>query len=476
MQVYNPYLPSYEYIPDGEPYVFDGRLYVYGSHDKFGGQRFCENDYVCWSAPVDNLADWRCEGVIYRKTWDPMNADGSSCLYAPDVQRGPDGRYYLYYALDKLGIMSVAVCDSPAGDFAYYGCVRHADGQPVGANPGDIFQFDPGIFMDDDGRVYLYSGFAPRAGWIDPQTFGGRRTEGAYCMELEPDMLTVKAGPELVVPGPELSQGAGFDSHAFFEASSLRKIGGRYYFIYSSINSHELCYATGEQPDGPFTFGGTLVSNGDVFLNGRTVEKAVGYMGNNHGSLVQVGGQWYVFYHRQTNRHGFSRQGCAEPIVIDAEGRIRQVEMTSCGLNGGPLAGHGRYEAYIACNLYYKGSAGFYGSTAYDEHPYLTQTGEDREGAPDQHIANMRHGAVAGFKYFDLRGTTGISVEARGTAQGTLTVLSGPAGDVLARIPICAGEEHGVFSAGLDSPDGVSALFFLYEGEGAMDFRAFTLH
>lgn len=476
MQAYNPYLPSYEYIPDGEPYVFDGRLYAYGSHDKFGGQRYCENDYVCWSAPVDDLADWRCEGVIYRKNWDPMNADGSSCLYAPDVQRGPDGRYYLYYALDKLGIMSVAVCDSPAGAFAYYGCVHHADGQPVGAKPGDIFQFDPGIFMDDDGRVYLYSGFAPRAGWIDPQTFGGRRTEGACCMELEPDMLTVKAGPKLVVPGPELAQGTGFDGHAFFEASSLRKIAGRYYFIYSSINFHELCYATGDRPEGPFTFGGTLVSNGDVFLNGRTVEQAVGYMGNNHGSLVQAGGQWYVFYHRQTNRHGFSRQGCAEPIAIDAEGRIHQVEMTSCGLNGGPLAGHGRYESYIACNLYYHGSAGFYGGTDYSEHPYLTQTGEDREDRPDQYIANMRHGAVAGFKYFDLSGTTGISVEARGTAQGTLTVLSGPAGDVLARIPISAGEEYDVFSAGLDSPDGVSALFFLYEGEGAMDFRAFTLH
>lgn len=67
-QAYNPYLPSWEYIPDGEPHVFDGRVYVYGSHDRFNAPMFCMNDYVCWSAPVDDLGDWRYEGVIYRKT------------------------------------------------------------------------------------------------------------------------------------------------------------------------------------------------------------------------------------------------------------------------------------------------------------------------------------------------------------------------------------------------------------------------
>ena len=66
-QAFNPYLPSYEYVPDGEPHVFGDRLYIYGSHDKFNGKRFCENDYVAWSTPVDNLADWRYEGVIYKK-------------------------------------------------------------------------------------------------------------------------------------------------------------------------------------------------------------------------------------------------------------------------------------------------------------------------------------------------------------------------------------------------------------------------
>ena len=77
MQAFNPYLPGWEYIPDGEPHVFDGRVYVYGSHDRFNGHVFCLNDYVCWSAPVDNLADWRYEGVIYKKTDDPDNREGN---------------------------------------------------------------------------------------------------------------------------------------------------------------------------------------------------------------------------------------------------------------------------------------------------------------------------------------------------------------------------------------------------------------
>lgn len=90
-QVFNPYLPSYEYIPDGEPRIFEGRLYVYGSHDAFGGDCYCANDYVGWSAPLDDLSAWRCEGVIYPAVRDPQNADGRMQLFAPDVVQGTDG-------------------------------------------------------------------------------------------------------------------------------------------------------------------------------------------------------------------------------------------------------------------------------------------------------------------------------------------------------------------------------------------------
>lgn len=90
-QVYNPYLPGWEYIPDGEPHVFGDRLYVYGSHDRFGGRKFCMNDYVSWSAPVTDLTDWRYEGIIYKKTQDPRMPKGEHEMWAPDVVRGKDG-------------------------------------------------------------------------------------------------------------------------------------------------------------------------------------------------------------------------------------------------------------------------------------------------------------------------------------------------------------------------------------------------
>ena len=125
---FNPYLPSWEYIPDGEPYIFDGRVYVYGSHDSFGGVVFCQGDYVCWSAPVEDLGAWRYEGVIYRRTDDPLNKNNDCSLYAPDVTKGPDGRYYLYYVLESKDVVSVAVCDTPAGKYEFYGYVHYKDG------------------------------------------------------------------------------------------------------------------------------------------------------------------------------------------------------------------------------------------------------------------------------------------------------------------------------------------------------------
>ena len=97
-QVYNPFLPLWEYIPDGEPHVFGDRVYLYGSHDKEGGETFCMLDYTVWSAPVNDLTDWRCEGVSYRASQDP-DYPNRKFMYAPDVVQGNDGRYYLYYCM-----------------------------------------------------------------------------------------------------------------------------------------------------------------------------------------------------------------------------------------------------------------------------------------------------------------------------------------------------------------------------------------
>ena len=483
-QAYNPFLPSYEYIPDGEPYVFEDRIYIYGSHDQFAGKQFCANDYVCWSAPVTDLSDWKYEGVIYRKDQDPMNPDGSHCLYAPDLQKGLDGRYYLYYALDMLGMVSVAVCDSPCGAFSYYGTVMYANGSNVGAEKEDIFQFDPGVFIDDDGRIFLYSGFAPQ---VDDDTrqqmFGGRRIEGAYCMELEKDMLTVKAEPKVIIPGAGYAQGTEFEPHAFFEASSMRKIRRQYYFIYSSAHGHELCYAVSDKPDGDFSYGGTIVSNGDVFYEGRSMEQALNYTGNNHGSIVEINEQFFIFYHRQTNRHSFSRQACAEPVRICLDGYIPQVEMTSCGLNLAPLRGIGKYEARIACNLMSKDGAAFYSGTCEGpvvakSHPYFTQSGADREGNGDQYIANMQDGSTAGFKYFTPENVNKISVRIRGNGSGcmrisTIQVAIGEEMREAAFVPVSPSSEFYWSASSFCVPDAPFSLHFSYEGNGEIDFTAF---
>ena len=299
-QAVNPYLPSWEYIPDGEPHVFNGRVYVYGSHDRFNAPIFCVNDYVCWSAPVEDLSEWRYEGVIYRKKQDPKNPLGYHLLFAPDVCQGPDGRYYLYYAFDFLGIMSVAVCDTPAGEYKFLGHIHYADGTLWGRRRGDQLPFDPGVLADDDGRVWLYSGFYNAVPAI---LTGGHklRCDGGTVLELEKDMVTIKTEPRVIFPkkGPGAFQG-----HEFFEASSIRKEGKTYIFVYSSRHNHELCYATSQSPDRDFSYGGTLVSQGDIFLDSNLSEKhAANYLGNTHGGLLKLEDKWYVFYHRQTNRH-----------------------------------------------------------------------------------------------------------------------------------------------------------------------------
>ena len=171
-QAFNPYLPSWEYIPDGEPHVYGDRVYVYGSHDRYNGDVFCLGDYMGYSAPVDDLSDWRCEGVIYPKTADPMNRDGRMNLFAPDVTQWPDGRFYLYYVLDGVGVVSVAAADSPAGPFAFYGYVHDAQGNRLGDRPGDEPQFDPGV-LTEGKRTYLYTGFC---GHTDKSRHGAMAT------------------------------------------------------------------------------------------------------------------------------------------------------------------------------------------------------------------------------------------------------------------------------------------------------------
>lgn len=477
----NPYLPSWEYVPDGEPHVFGNRVYVYGSHDRFGASFFCLNDYVCWSAPIADLTDWRYEGVIYHRNQDSYNKSGWRTFFAPDVTCGPDGRYYLYYTLDFVGrmAMSVAVCDTPAGKYEFLGHVRFPDGHVWGDRSGEPYPFDPGVLTDEDGRVYLYSGFATKIPFV-ASAFRNLTNDGGVVFELEKDMLTIKEGPRLLFPRKGMP--GAFKGHGFFEASSIRKINGKYVFTYSSEHNHELCYAVGDSPMGTFTFGGTLVDLGDLFLDGNMDEKkAKNYLGNTHGGMLQIEDQFYIFYHRHTNRHSYSRQACAEKLEYLDDSRFCQAEITSCGLNPEPLKGEGEYEARIACNLWSGKGTGRYDMKFprifLKGHPYFTQDGKDREDGGNQYIANMRDGSVAGFKYFAIDGVSKISIKIRGNAKGRMLVSdTADFVHVAAEIPISIRDaRYCELESDFHLENGKKALYFQYVGNGKLDFYAFTL-
>jgi hypothetical protein len=468
-QVYNPFLPSYEYIPDGEPHVFGDRVYIFGSHDKFNGRYFCMNDYVAWSAPVGDLSDWRYEGVIWKASDDPEKIHCTlKQLYAPDVVKGYDGRYYLYYFFGNHGTIGVAVCDTPAGRYKYLGRVRYSDGTILGRRrERDMHQFDPAVFRDDDGKIYLYTGFAPRFPNIFT-AFKPVNKKGAMGVELERDMLTVREPCVFIAKSLHSSKGTAYYGHEFFEGSSMRKFNGRYYFIYSSINGHELCYAVGDSPLGNFEYGGVLVSIGDVGIS----DKPLNYLGNTHGSVEKIGDKYYVFYHRQTNRHCHSRQACAEEITLRSDGVFEQAEVTSCGLNGGALKTEGEYSASIACHLYSKRGVKFYTfKTPKGCHPYFTQSGEDREENPDQYIANFCDGATAGFKYFLFSGNEKISVTIEGKARGKITVREGIYGGLLCAILINTNGGEETFESFTSATSGVKSLYFTFEGSGRFNFK-----
>jgi arabinoxylan arabinofuranohydrolase len=467
-QARNPYLPPYEYVPDGEPHIFDERVYIYGSHDQFNGHAYCLNDYVCYSAPVDELYDWRYEGIIFRKTDDPLNKDGSMCLYAPDVCKGTDGRYYLYYVLDKASTVSVAVCDQPAGKYEFYGYVRHKDGTLLGEKATDEPQFDPAVLLENN-RVYLYTGFGG---------FNSIDRSGMMVTVLDEDMLTIIEDSKFVIPSKLYAKETSFESHPFFEGASIRKIDSIYYLVYSSVTMHELCYATSSHPEKGFEYRGVLVSNNDIGIDTyKPSQQPMYYGGNNHGGMVCINNQWYIFYHRHTNGTNFSRQGMAEPIEILEDGSISQVEMTSLGLNRKPFLGKGEYLTYIACNLFCSEEEMY--SAPFDawmnnQFPKITQDGRDGD-VETGYIANMCDGATAGFKYFEFRNLTHITIKTRGYASGYFEVKASWNGKVLAKIPVAFTNIWTENGTDIIFPDGISALYFTFKGDGSVSFQSFTL-
>jgi len=481
-QGFNPFLPSWEYIPDGEPHVYGDRVYIYGSHDMFNGYAYCMNDYVCWSAPVEDLTSWQYEGVIFKKTDDPGNKDAAMHLYAPDVTKGPDGRYYLYYVLDKMDTVGVAVCETPAGKYEYLGYVKYPCGTLLGKKEADVPQFDPAV-LTEGNKTYLYSG----------QCSGKVKTVEDFrnysiAVTLGADMLTIEEGPFKIIPGCNVSKGTGFEGHEFFEASSIRKINDTYYFIYSSFAMNELCYATSKNPVKDFKYGGVIVSNADMGVDSYKPASKLMYHGNNnHGSIAQIKNDFYIFYHRHTNGNEFSRQACIEKIKINNDGSIKQTEMTSCGPNGAPLKGKGEYPAYIACNIFSVNEEKETERKPYWPNrtpgmPFITQDARDvtpgqEDSVKGEHgfITNILDGCGAGFKYFDCKGVTKVKVKIRGYCRGFFEVKIKWDDKPLGVIDVVSSNIWKNYSADISIPDGIQAVYFIYKGTGTATIGSFTL-
>ncbi len=462
----NPYLPLWEHIPDGEPRVFEWggekRLYVYGSHDTERSS-YCGRDYVVWSAPVDDLTDWTYHGVCYTAT------DGS-ILYAPDVVQKGD-TFYLYAAEGRGAKIMAASSKNPAGPFE----------NPIETKLG----FDPGVLVDDDGRAYAFWGFC-----------------GCYCAELEDDMATIKeetfrAHPIGHVPDPwnQNADTAHIDLRdAFFEASSPRKIGGKYVYVYSKRyvtpvpelgvyepNNGFLSYKWSDSPLEGYQDGGDISFNGGEILKlpDGTGQQTYRW-GNNHGGLVEINGQWYIFYHRQTGTDEFARQGMIEPvdIAIGKDGKIyigdityvggepvssKPVEMTSSGANVNGIDAYKIISAGYACHISPLRQA--YVKPVYEQ--------ADGVSAP---VVNIKGGTTVGFRYlqFGTNSPKTVSVSARVKGQMTVRVrVDSYRGKVVAEFEMKEGDT--AFSALLVSGIiGRRAIYFEFSGEGEAEFSSFT--
>ncbi len=414
----NPILPLWEYIPDGEPRVFGDRVYLYGSHDRPACSGFCDFKLKVWSAPLDDLNNWQCHGDSFR-TKDggerPADTDWTrrEC-FAPDVIE-KDGRYYLYtYIVGSKG--AVGVSDKPEGPFKCLGQYIYDEETQIGDN--GTFN-DAGVLVDDDGRVYVFYGFTEsNMNQLDPADM---RTviKGSYKRPVINDTQDVP------------------DEQRFFEASSPRKINGKYYIIYSPCVGSRLAYATADSPEGPYTYRGYIIDNGVDYPGG-----------NDHGSVACINGQWYVFYHRMTNNTIMSRRACVEKIEILPDGTIPPVEMTSLGFEDS-LDPYKLTPAEIACVL--KGGC------------FITEL--DIFTRP---IVNILDGAVMGYKYFDFgEDFTGdsmtLALKVRGCGTNcTVRVLTG--GEDGEEIGVCEiGTGDGVYKCKVKNLTGRHSVFFKTE-------------
>jgi hypothetical protein len=363
-----------------------------------------------------------------------------------------------------------------------------------------VLQFDPAVFVDDDGRVYGYWGF-----------------ERSYAAEFDPTtMATVKPGTKVVedmISGR--NQPGRFN---FFEASSIRKIKDKYVFIYSRFtedgefglptSNYTLAYAYSDHPLGPWTYGGTIIDG-----RGRETDEHDNVIasatpdGNTHGSICEINGKWYVFYHRQTGTDEYARQAMVAPITVNVEEgpggkvKISEGEYTSEGFATDGLDPLERHSAGLAC--WYTGprpavhewpNNTFYGS--YVAATYGGDEGMTKEEAlastskydapydlryNSNPVVNNTDGSIVGYKYFNFAATNGnedVSLLLRlipAGIDGTITIMvdrpwTSQGGQMLGTIELKADMPQESTELAVELPSlaeltGKHALFFVFSSE-----------
>jgi hypothetical protein len=316
-------LVSSIYTADPSAHVFNGKIYVYPSHDIEAGtpendmgDHFDMKDYHVLS--MDSIGGPVTDHGVALDIKDIPWAGRQ--LWAPDAAfKG--NKYYLYFpAKDKKDVfrIGVAVSDTPVGPFK-------AEKSFI----PDSYSMDPAVFRDDDGKHYMYFG-GIWGGQLQRWSKGkydanGSKTDlqqdeqpaaSARVARLSEDMLTfAEPVKEVQIVDAEGKPILGKDhDRRFFEASWMHKYNGKYYFSYSTGDTHYICYATGDNPYGPFTYQGIVLKP----VKGWT----------NHHSILEIDGEWYIFYH-DTALSGKThlRNVRVTRLTYDSEGKIEPIDV-----------------------------------------------------------------------------------------------------------------------------------------------------
>ena len=383
----------------------DGRLYLYGSWERSGIDNYCSHELHCFS--TDDMENWTDHGVIFRNDEKfygiPWNKN--SKLYAPDAIE-KDGKYYLY-ACGNRKEEGVALADSPIGPFSVAERIEIADGDGI----------DPTVFVDNDGQAYLF--------------WGQFSLRGA---KLADDMKTII--PESLTHGIITEW-----EHGFHEGASIRRRGDKYYMVYTDISRGKatcMSYAVAESPLGPYKKGGVIIDN--IYCDPETW--------NNHGSIAEFKGQWYVFYHRSSQRRKTCRRVCAEPIFFDADGHIREVKQTSQGVSS-PIPARSTVPARLACRMM--------GKCCIDQP-------DGREVLMAKEGGHWRTPDWAEYKYLDFgtRSPKEFSANLRGTGRITVKTTDDQA---LATLSVATNGVEAARADLLSAVTGVQPLWLFLEGD-----------